>query len=176
MKLLPQIQKLRGFSFYCYKDPDYSKFSNEAIIKIATLILKGAINGNLEIEKIKKIIQQDLEKEEQALEREADFLIDTVERNEEDICIASLDGIYFASRFNSEGYKTILVFLGISFINSPTPLTLLRQGMKQGNITDSEIERLILSQIKLFKERGLLPDSPKRAHKIIENIKKLFIQ
>lgn len=64
VKVLPMLKEFKDINFHCYKDPSYSKFSAETLIKMNVLLLQGSITEEISTDDWIKMIQGDIEKEE----------------------------------------------------------------------------------------------------------------
>ena len=155
LKALPKIKESNAdLQIYCYGDQFYSEISVKNALEITILTMRASATGEIDVERWRKLLHDDLEERFQALSREADFVGRKAGRCENSVCITEFSGGYIATELSEEGYNVEMKYLDLPY--HFTPLETLKNEARQGEVPDERIKILVSYHID-YIQRYVLP-------------------
>ncbi len=148
LESLPLIaKKFPSLMIGCYGSRDDAFASMEVSVRIASLILRMSITGEMELEKWREILQISQEVNREATERDTNAI--SLKAGERTICLSDLGGRRLQKPLGREG-----LYVKPLYVEKPyhfNPLTILKRRMARGPVGDGELEELVRCHLEYVK-------------------------
>lgn len=155
----PILRALRGvqlrepsLEIYCYKDPSLTSLSAQLAEKTALLIFRWCSTGKIDLEEWKTLLASWLDLETEALDREADLLVNKAEGREKNVCIAGFNGKHIKAHLKEAGYHVRLKCLYVPYHFTPLEILAreMRLALSKGSTLPSQRMRELIEQHARF--------------------------
>jgi len=174
LKALAQIKELKSLQeICCYSDLFFDKLVQEILVETARLTLRAALSNRIDTTEWREILQKDQKYREDALKREADYVILHADSFDQSVCVAT-NISHLLPRLKEEGYKTELISVERPY--SLFPLETLRNKLIQGEASDKEVKEFVRLHQKFVSNYVLTSENLEKAYQEWTKWKKSLIE
>lgn len=160
IRSLEGIKRKRRIEVYCYKNLEYEKRLHEITTEISILIAKSKIFGKINVKEWKKKLMDRILLKDEALKIEANRI--HVKANGVSLCISNLSGYKLSEILSKMGDEVEIEEVMDEYY--PTPLEELEMKIKDGRISDKEIEEDVKRHVEYIEKYVLTSENIDQAY------------
>jgi len=149
--ILRGLQSLGGrFETYCYGDDAAFVARAKTSIEIALLTVRDAIKGEVSVRDWLRVLRKEVDEEERALEREADYVAEAGQGYGRILCISGFEAKRMKRELQNR-YETWIRYLAQPY-HFP-PLEVLKRVIARGEeLGEEDVEELVKEHIRFIRE------------------------
>jgi len=157
---LEGIKKRKKIEVHCYKDLKYEKILHEISTEIFILTAKSKIFGKIDVKEWKRQLMNRIIMKDEALRNEAYKI--HVKANNLTLCISNLSGYQLSKILSKMGDEVELEEIMEEYY--PTPIEELEMKIREGRISDREIEEDIKRHLEYIEKYVLSSENIDQAY------------